>query len=195
MNPKHPPDSKELPVTTPQPGDAADRAPEEPQLRPGEKADLERQIAARTGWIYTVDINTQEGVELAREQERLFLDWAQRRERDAEAKKAEHEATKAQHEARLAHHQAERVRHEAASAAHRTTDEPNRLRMRHRKEGAFVAVLLLVMSAGVAMIAGGVLVDPLLFPAAAATLSGVGGTAAVGLRKSQPLPDHSSVGG
>lgn len=174
MNPEHPPDLKESPVTAPQPGDAGNRPPEEPQLRPGEKADLERQIAARTGWIYTVDINTPEGVGLAMEQEHLFLVWADRRERDAEARKAEHEATKAQHEARL--------------AAHRTTDEPRRLHMQHRREGIFGTVLLLVTTAGVAMVVGGVVINPMLFPAAAATFSGVGGTAFVGLRRSNPGP-------
>ncbi|HUC06600.1 MAG TPA: hypothetical protein VMR96_00795 [Solirubrobacterales bacterium] len=173
MNPEQSPDLKESPVTTPPPGDAAGRSAEssseEPRLRPGEKADLERQIAGRTGWIYTVDINTPEGVRLAKEQEHLFLVWADRRERDAEARKAEHEATKAQHEARL--------------AAHRTTDEPRRLQMQHRREEIFGTVLLLVTTAGVAMVVGGVVINPILFPAAAATLSGVGGTAFVGLRR------------
>lgn len=174
MNPEHPPELDEPPVTAPRAGIAADRSSEEPadgpRLRPGEKVDLERQIAARTGWIYTVDINTPEGVELATEQEHLFHVWADRRERDAEARKAEHEATKAEHE--------------AAGEAHRARGEPNRLQMQRRREGAFVTVMLLVTAAGVGMIAGGLTVDPLLFPAGAATLSG----GVLGLRKLSPPP-------
>jgi hypothetical protein len=146
MNPKYPPDSNQSPAFS------------EPHLRPGERAELERQIAGRTGWVYTVDVNSPEGVELAKQQEQLYMLWADRRERDAEVRKSEHEA---------------------AWAGHRAEDEPNRLRLRRRIEAAFAAVLLLVALAGAALIVAGVTANPLLLPAGGTTLSG----ALFGLRK------------